>query len=151
MQQKSSSSLFYVILAGLLLIIVLAGGGLLLLRNRERATAVPDPTATPLVIFVTATPESAPLPVTNTPPIEEGLATAVPPASSPAIATVTLAPSATFVLITPTPTIHTVQWGETLTQIAQRYDVTVAAILQANNISNPDLIQPGQQLVIPPP
>ncbi len=151
MQQKSSSSLFYVILAGLLLIIVLAGGGLLLLRNRERATAVPDPTATPLVIFVTTTPETAPLPATNAPPIEEGLATAVPPAASTVVATVTRISPSTPIPVAATPTIHIVQQGENLTQIARRYGVTVAAILQANNILDQDLIQPGQQLVIPLP
>ncbi len=44
---------------------------------------------------------------------------------------------------------HVVQKGETLLSIARRYGVTVQAIQQANNIPNPDLIFPGQVLVIP--
>ncbi len=44
---------------------------------------------------------------------------------------------------------YTVKRGDTLTSIARRYGVSVSAILEANNISNPDLIWIGQQLVIP--
>lgn len=45
--------------------------------------------------------------------------------------------------------IHTVQRGETLFSISRRYNTTVAALMQANNIVNPNLIFAGQQLVIP--
>jgi LysM repeat protein len=45
--------------------------------------------------------------------------------------------------------VHVVQGGETLYSIAQRYGTTVAAITAANNIANPNLIRPGQQLTIP--
>lgn len=44
---------------------------------------------------------------------------------------------------------HVVQKDETLLSIARRYGVTVQAIQKANNIANPDLIYPGQVLVIP--
>lgn len=44
---------------------------------------------------------------------------------------------------------HTVQPGETLYRIAARYGTTVTAIATANNITNPNLIRPGQVLVIP--
>lgn len=44
---------------------------------------------------------------------------------------------------------HTVQAGETLTAIAQRYGVTVQAIVSANNIANPDRVAVGTQLIIP--
>jgi LysM repeat protein len=44
---------------------------------------------------------------------------------------------------------HTVQAGENLTQIALKYGVTVEAIAQANNITNPSLIFVGQVLMIP--
>lgn len=46
-------------------------------------------------------------------------------------------------------TIHTVQVGDNLTRIAARYGTTVAAIVQANNITNPNIIWVGQQLIIP--
>ena len=44
---------------------------------------------------------------------------------------------------------HTVQAGETLTAIAQRYNVTVQAIVAANNIPNPDRVAVGTVLIIP--
>jgi multidrug efflux pump subunit AcrB len=44
---------------------------------------------------------------------------------------------------------HTVESGDTVSQIAQRYGTTVQAIAQANHMSNPDVIHPGDQLVIP--
>ena len=39
--------------------------------------------------------------------------------------------------------------GENLETISRRYGVPVAALLEANNISNPALVHPGQHLVIP--
>jgi LysM repeat protein len=50
---------------------------------------------------------------------------------------------------TGTATTHIVQYGETLAAIALRYDVTTWALIQANSISNPALIFPGQALTIP--
>jgi LysM repeat protein len=44
---------------------------------------------------------------------------------------------------------YQVQWGDTLTRIAARFGVTVGSIVQANNISNPNLIYAGQTLEIP--
>jgi putative chitinase len=45
--------------------------------------------------------------------------------------------------------IHVVQPGENLFRIALKYGVTVEAIAVANNISNVNLIYPGQRLIIP--
>jgi LysM repeat protein len=44
---------------------------------------------------------------------------------------------------------HTVQQGETLSQIAARYGTTVNTIVKANGLQNPDVIWPGQSLIIP--
>lgn len=44
---------------------------------------------------------------------------------------------------------HVVQQGETLSTIARDYGVTVEDIMEANQISNPNLIQVGQSLTIP--
>jgi murein DD-endopeptidase MepM/ murein hydrolase activator NlpD len=43
----------------------------------------------------------------------------------------------------------TVAPGETLQSIARQHGVPVAALMEANNISNPAVVQPGQHLVIP--
>ena len=44
---------------------------------------------------------------------------------------------------------YTVQRGDTLWAIARRYGTTSEEIAEINNISNPNLIYPGQQLKIP--
>lgn len=45
--------------------------------------------------------------------------------------------------------VHTVLQGESLSVIAKQYGVTVKAIAEANNITNPDKIRVNQKLVIP--
>lgn len=44
---------------------------------------------------------------------------------------------------------YIVQPGDSLYSIAQRFGVTVAAIVAANNLANPNFIIAGQQLIIP--
>ena len=44
---------------------------------------------------------------------------------------------------------YTVQTGDTLFSIASRFGTTVEALVEANNITNPDLIRVGQVLTIP--
>lgn len=56
--------------------------------------------------------------------------------------------TATATPAVPTRT-HKVQAGETLYSIAVQYGVTVRSIMEANNLTNPDLIRTGQELVIP--
>lgn len=51
----------------------------------------------------------------------------------------------------PQTVVHVVQPGETLARIALRYNTTVWAIAQANDLSNPNIIRVGQRLVIPGP
>jgi LysM repeat protein len=52
---------------------------------------------------------------------------------------------------TTTPyTVYRLKHGDTLTAIANRYRVTVAAILSANHLKNPDRVTAGQTLHIPP-
>jgi hypothetical protein len=45
--------------------------------------------------------------------------------------------------------IYVVQPGDTISTIAERFDVAVQAILDANNITDADLIREGDQLIIP--
>lgn len=46
-------------------------------------------------------------------------------------------------------TIYTVQPGDTLASIARRHGTSITALAQANNLVNPNLIFPNQQLRIP--
>jgi nucleoid-associated protein YgaU len=62
------------------------------------------------------------------------------------------APAAPAPTATPAPQAYTVQRGDTLSAIAKRFyghESEYHRIAAANNIANPDLIHPGQQLVIP--
>ena len=45
--------------------------------------------------------------------------------------------------------LYTVQPGDTLFSIATRFGTTIQAIVEANNLANPDALQVGQQLIIP--
>lgn len=48
------------------------------------------------------------------------------------------------------PLKYTVQPGDTLRDIAQRFDVSVQTIVWANQLENPDLLRPDQELVVLP-
>jgi LysM repeat protein len=64
--------------------------------------------------------------------------------------TSTPAPSATLTPIGgSSQTIHTVASGDTLFSIALNYGVTVAEIVEANNLDNPNSLSIGQELIIP--
>ena len=47
------------------------------------------------------------------------------------------------------PTHYTVQPGDSVGLIAQRNGASLDVLMSMNRISNPDLIQPGQDLLIP--
>jgi LysM repeat protein len=53
--------------------------------------------------------------------------------------------------IEPGPFIYIVQTGDTLSAIARRFGVSVAAIVETNHIQDSDLPWPGQRLLIPGP
>ena len=76
-----------------------------------------------------------------------GVATPLAPVSE----STAMPPSATFARPTasPTPVRYIVQEGDTLFGIALNYGVTLEAIAAANQIADPELIHPGQVLVIP--
>jgi hypothetical protein len=90
--------------------------------------------------------DASPPAVTLPPPTERPTAPPVPtprPSASPS-------PSASPEP-SPTPRVHTVKRNENLTQIAAKYGVTVAAVVEANGLKNANLIEVGQKLVIPTP
>ncbi|MEW6568200.1 MAG: LysM peptidoglycan-binding domain-containing protein [Chloroflexota bacterium] len=45
--------------------------------------------------------------------------------------------------------IYIVEPNDTLSDIARRFGVSLEALIQANHIDNPSLVQPGQELLIP--
>ena len=45
--------------------------------------------------------------------------------------------------------VHTVRSGDTLFEIGLRYDLTVDALVRANNLLDPGLLRVGQKLIIP--
>ncbi len=49
----------------------------------------------------------------------------------------------------PTPVIYTVQPGDALSTIADRFGVLVEDIVEANDIADPDVLAVGQELEIP--
>ena len=49
----------------------------------------------------------------------------------------------------PASGVYIVQLGDTLSSIAYRFGTTVSALMYANNLTNPNYIYAGQQLVIP--
>lgn len=85
-----------------------------------------------LIIPITPTPAPSESPTVET-PTPEATPTPVPPTA------------------TPTPAVRTyvVQPGDTLYLIAQRFGVSMDAIIQRNPNINPDNLQVGQELIIP--
>jgi LysM repeat protein len=59
------------------------------------------------------------------------------------------APARLTATLQPTPVIYVVQRGDTLFAIGRRFGVNPYDIARANNIINPNLIYPGQSLIIP--
>jgi murein DD-endopeptidase MepM/ murein hydrolase activator NlpD len=81
-----------------------------------------------------------------------GLASYEPPARPPVESTGTVAPRSVAAVRQPEPSIKIiVGTSDTLEVLARRYNVSSAAILQANGYRGPRALQPGQQLIIPRP
>jgi murein DD-endopeptidase MepM/ murein hydrolase activator NlpD len=82
-----------------------------------------------------------------------GLASYAPPAQSPLETTGSVAPRSVAATqgAAPAGTTIIVGTSDTLDILARRYNVSPAAILQANGYKGPRALSPGQQLIIPRP
>lgn len=100
-----------------------------------------------LVLMVSGSRQPTPTPTRTAKPTFTPFNVVVATPTTPAEATPT--PEASLA-ISPMPSTHVVQQGETLSEIARNYGVTVDAIVQANNLGDADaIIREGQVLVIP--
>lgn len=124
-------------------------------------TYTPTPSATPSrtpTPTITPVPTETPIP-TNTPlPTSTPQPTAIPlpasPTPLPAVAAVSPAPTMAEPIASPAPAAgqsYTVMLGDTLSEIATRFGVSVQALAQANGINDTAMIRPGQVLIIPGP
>ena len=108
-------------------------------------------TPTPLPANSTVTPTPPPLSALVTPTpggalVGPGEATAIPGATADPGGVVLPAPGG----LTPGTTIqHTVIRGEWLLQIARCYGTAYSGVWAANRLPNPDLIYPGQVIIVP--
>jgi len=100
----------------------------LVLRSVTTTPTSAQPGPSPAPPLPTAVPQPSAQPAPTAPPVR---APAQAPASS---------------------RIHTVEGGDTLNRIAQRYGVTVAAIMQANGFTDRNrVLRVGERLIIPGP
>lgn len=118
-------------------------GSVALLGACARPGSGASPTATKGVVRILGSPSPSRAATHTAPPT---IAVAPTPAAPPPAAA---PPSPTAPAGTVSGKKYVVQPGDTLGSIAQQFGVTVDAIIKANNISNPDLIQVGQELIIP--
>ena len=165
-------------IAVLLLIGCLIGSGIsawvLLLRDLGEATPVPTtevvvglvdtftprpatPTYTPTFTPTpsrTPTPTVTPTPTDTSPPTPTATYEPTVPPSPASLPAATASRSPTPVAIATSLAsgqTYVVKQGETLSEIAARFGLTVEELAQANGITNPALIRAGQVLIIPAP
>jgi LysM repeat protein len=102
-------------------------------------------TPTPVVSVPTQAPTWTPQPTYTPNPTYTPFPkpTVLPPTATPA-PTSTPAPTAT-----PTPVTYVVKPGDMLNSLAQQFSVAPEAIIAANSITNPNIIEVGSVLVIP--
>lgn len=129
----------YSLLAGV------AGGALLLAACGGAGNA--SPTTTNVATAPAVTSPTRAITRVATPAAPTGIPSSVP--------TATAAPTApaSAPATTPAPAAgqqkYVVKYGDTLSSIAAQYGVTVQQIIDANSLQNPDLLLPGQELIIP--
>jgi len=142
------AALPWVIAAVALFAIAVVGGfGAAYLLSTGQAVATVDPAKLPTP---SPLPTPTPGPATPTPavtPSSAATAAASPTGPASPSPSTSAAPSGP----TPSPISYVVKRGDRLSDIANQFGVTVDAIVQLNNLDNPDHIEAGQVLLIPIP
>jgi len=115
-------------------------------ENTDQVGQMESPVATPTtegepVLTLEPTPEAT---------VEPTVVATVEPTPEPVVETPTEPTAAPTPAAVAGAATYTVQPGDNLFRIALRHNLTVQALAQANNITNPGLIQVGQVLSIPP-
>ena len=116
------------------------------------ATAAPEQTSAPLATqAATHTPAAQPSATPTILPSATAAPTATPAPTATAAPTATSAPTATATQVVAAKRRYTVEPGDTLRSIAEQFNVTVQAILDANDLTpaQADTLKPGQVLIIP--
>ena len=121
-----------------------AGGALLLAACGGGGTATVAPTASTAPVLAS--------PVRAVTPIATGVPSGVPSGAPVATVAPTVpAPVATATTAPASQQRYVIQSGDTLNGIAAQFGVTTQQLIDANSLQNPDVILPGQELIIPAP
>jgi nucleoid-associated protein YgaU len=137
-QSSSTAAALPWLVGGMFVLLVAIAAGLATAYIVATMRAAPPPQSA----LITPPPIPTPTPTFSPSP-------ASPPSPSPAPTPSPIAePSPTP---EPSPLVHVVARGESLSLIAAQYGTTIDAIIALNQLQNPNLIVPGQRLLIPPP
>lgn len=143
-----SQSVRAAILAGIITASLIGGGGIATIYHninevKEESIEAAKPTPTPQIIYVT--PEPTPTPTPEPVSTPEPTFTPSPektPEPTPIIEYVPI-------YVSPDCYIYHVQSGDTLGSIARMFKVPVYWLAGVNEISNPDILEVGQEIRIP--
>ncbi|MBI5031105.1 MAG: LysM peptidoglycan-binding domain-containing protein [Chloroflexi bacterium] len=145
-EEKPSLPILWMAVGGVILIVVIVGVFVVWRMTSSTPASVVLPT--PATFSPTQTVLPTKLPSTST-PVSVQTRTLVP-ATPTATAMPTMTPTVPKPTATPSAIRYRVKPGDTLTEIAAQYHVTIRSIMVANNLKN-EIIYAGQELIIPRP
>jgi murein DD-endopeptidase MepM/ murein hydrolase activator NlpD len=118
---------------------------------RPQASSAPQYQSQPLPAPAVAAPHAYPAGSGGVSGGGRGISSYAPPSRPPIEATATVPPRSVAAArpVAPNGTTIIVGTSDTLDLLAKRYNVSAAAILQANGYKGPRVLSPGQQLIIP--